>query len=305
MSASGSKLVIYAAIVANVAVGITKFIAAAFTGSSAMVAEGLHSLVDTANGALLLYGGRRAAKPADATHPFGHGQELYFWAFVVAVLIFGIGGGMSFYEGVEHIKHPEPISDPFWNYVVLAVAMLFNGGSFVVAWKEFSATRRGRSIFATIHEAKDPTVFTIVFEDAADVLGLIFAFVGIYLSHRLNNPAIDGMASIAIGVLLSVVAVFLAIECKGLLMGERAEPELVAGVRRIVDADADVVAGGDPLTMHFGPDAVLLALGVHFRPTLQASQLAAVIDRIEAAVRAEFPSVRKIFIEPKGAAAVD
>jgi len=301
MSASNSKTVIYAAIAANVLVGITKFVAAAFTGSSAMVAEGLHSIVDTANGALLLFGAKRSARPADAQHPFGHGQELYFWSFVVAVLIFGVGGGMSFYEGIEHIKHPQPISDPFWNYIVLGVAMLFNGVSFAVAWREFGKERNGRSVFRTIREAKDPSVFTIVFEDAADVVGLILAFLGVFLGHHYNNPTIDGIASIAIGVLLTAVSVFLAIESKGLLTGERAEPEIVAGVRRIASADRDVLVAGDPITMHFGPNAVLLALGVEFRHTLLAPEVAAAVDRMEAAVRAEFPVVRKIFIEAKTA----
>ena len=218
-----SRTAIFAAIAGNLAIAATKLIAAFFTGSSAMLSEGIHSLVDTGNGGLLLLGLRKSQKPADANHPFGHGKELYFWSLVVAILIFALGGGMSVYEGVTHLSHAQ-LHDPTWNYVVLGFAIVFESFSFYFAYKAFRKEMSGQGVFKTIRASKDPTTFTVLFEDTAALLGLVVAFLGIFLGHQLNNPYLDGVASIVIGVILAVVAGFLAFESKGLLIGEGVDP---------------------------------------------------------------------------------
>src|SRR6266478_7681458 len=204
-----SRTAIFAAIAGNLAIAATKLVAAFFTGSSAMLSEGIHSLVDTGNGGLLLLGFRKSRKPPDANHPFGHGKELYFWSLVVAILIFALGGGMSVYEGATHLTHPHAY-DPTWNYIVLGFALVFEGFSFYFAYKAFRSEMGRAGILATIRASKDPTTFTVLFEDTAALLGLIVAFLGIYLGHLLNNPYLDGVASIIIGVILAAVAGFLA-----------------------------------------------------------------------------------------------
>ena len=225
MATASSKFVIYAAIGANLAIAIMKFVAAALTGSSAMVSEGIHSLVDTGNGGLLLFGIHKSKQPADATHPFGYGKELYFWSLIVAVLIFGVGGGISIYEGIAHLLHPRPLEDPFWSYLVLGFAAVFEGLVFVIAFRAFQALKgEDESIWQAIKSSKDPTTFTVLFEDAAAMLGLIFAFVGIFLAYQFENPYLDGVASVCIGLLLAAVAVVLAYESKGLLVGEGTGP---------------------------------------------------------------------------------
>ena len=293
-----SKTAIFAAIAGNVAIAATKLIAAYFTGSSAMLSEGIHSLVDTGNGGLLLLGLRKSKKPADANHPFGHGKELYFWSLVVAILIFALGGGMSVYEGVTHLKHPH-VSDPTWNYVVLGFAIIFEGFSFFFAYRAFRSEMSGQGIFQTIRASKDPTTFTVLFEDSAALLGLLVAFVGIFLGHQLNNPYLDGAASITIGIILGVVAAFLAYESKGLLIGEGVDPETLASVRSIARADEAVQEVKKSLTMHFGPQDVLLALDVRFKKRLKAAEIAAAIDRLEKKIRAKHPEIKHIFIEAK------
>ena len=215
-----SKLAIYGAIAANVAIAATKFVVAGITGSSAMLSEGIHSAVDTCNGVLLLVGTWRSELPASDEHPFGHGKELYFWSLIVAVLIFGLGGGVSFYEGIQHIRHPEPMQDPTWNYVVLGLAMLFEGASFLVALRQFRAQSRGAPFWRALEQSKDPTTYTVLAEDSAALLGLVVAALGIYFSHRLDMPALDGAASVVIGLLLAGVAVLLIRESRGLLIGE-------------------------------------------------------------------------------------
>jgi cation diffusion facilitator family transporter len=212
-----SRKAIYAAIGANLAIAATKFTAAAFTGSSAMISEGIHSLVDTGNGGLLLLGIERSQQPADATHPFGYGKELYFWTLIVAIMIFAVGGGISAYEGLLHILNPRPIENPLWNYVVLGLAIVFEGLSFFVAFRAFQAAKGEEAFWRAIHTSKDPTTFTVLFEDAAALLGLIVALAGIYLAHEFDNPYFDGGASIVIGTILAAVAVLLAYETKGLL----------------------------------------------------------------------------------------
>jgi cation diffusion facilitator family transporter len=293
-----SKVAIFAAMAANLAIAMTKFIAAFISGSSAMLSEGIHSLVDTGNGALLLLGFRRSQKPADAQHPFGHGKELYFWSLIVAILIFALGGGMSVYEGVIHIVHPHK-SDPTWNYVVLVIAFVFEGVSSFLAFKAFRKELRGRAFFKAIRASKDPTSFTVLFEDTAAMLGLIVAFLGIWLSHLLDNPYLDGVASIVIGAILASVATLLVYETRGLLIGESVDPQTLDGICAIARTDDAVEDVRKALTMHFGPAEVLLTLDIGFKQALSAQDVADAINRIEAKVRKAHPEIRHIYIEAK------
>ena len=296
--ASESRTAIIAAIVGNVAIAVTKLIAAFFTGSSAMLSEGIHSLVDTGNGGFLLLGVHKSRKPPDASHPFGHGKELYFWSLIVAILIFALGGGMSVYEGVTHLAHPRAY-DPTWNYVVLGAAFVFEALSFYFAYKAFRSEMGAGGVFQTIRASKDPTTFTVLFEDGAALLGLIVAFLGILLGHQLNNPYLDGVASIIIGAILGVVAGFLAYETKGLLIGEGVDAETLASIRLIAGADASVEEVKKSLTMHFGPAEVLLTLDIRFKKHLRATEIAAAIDRLEKNIRHQHPEIKHIFIEAK------
>jgi cation diffusion facilitator family transporter len=296
----GSKLAVIAAVVANLAVAIIKFVAAAITGSSAMISEGIHSLVDTGNGGLLLLGMKRAAEPPDELHPFGHGKALYFWSLVVAVSIFGIGGGMSLYEGVSHIRHVAPnvvMADPTVNYIVLAIALVIEGNSFRIALKEFNRARGEKGPWQFIRESKDPSLYTVVLEDTAAMLGLVFAFLGVFFGHLFANPYLDGIASVIIGLLLMAVAGVLAAETKGLLLGESMDPVALAHLRRIVSADEDVVALGDVLTMHMGPNELLVNLGVRYADGLCIEEIRAATRRVEEAIHAVYPECTRVFIE--------
>ena len=298
MATASSKFVIYAAIGANLAIAIMKFVAAALTGSSAMVSEGIHSLVDTGNGGLLLFGIHKSKQPADATHPFGYGKELYFWSLIVAVLIFGVGGGISIYEGIAHLLHPRPLEDPFWSYLVLGFAAVFEGLVVVVAFRAFQALKgEDESIWQAIKSSKDPTTFTVLFEDAAAMLGLIFAFVGIFLAHQFENPYLDGVASVCIGLLLAAVAVVLAYESKGLLVGEGTDPQTLEKIRKLAEADPGVKKMLMPLTMHFGPDTVLLTVDIEFHKRLSATEVEEAVDRLDKSIRTQYPNIKHIYIE--------
>jgi len=295
-----SKLAVVAAVIANLIIAIIKFIAAAITGSSAMISEGIHSLVDTGNGLLLLFGMRRAARPADEGHPFGHGKALYFWSLVVAVSIFGIGGGMSLYEGVSHIRHVAPggeLGDPTVAYIVLAISFLVEGVSFTVAIRQFWKAKGSRGPWQFVRESKDPSLYTVVLEDSAAMLGLVFAFLGIFFGHLLGNPYLDGIASIAIGLLLMSVAFILAFETKGLLLGEGATPEVLADIRRIVEADERVERAGDILTMYMGPNDLLVNLGVNFKRGTRAEEMHESIRAIELGIAAAHPECIRVYIE--------
>lgn len=295
--ASGSKGVIYAAIAGNSAIAITKFVASAITGSSAMLSEGVHSLVDTGNGLLLLYGLKRSHLPADDLHPFGRGKELYFWTLIVAILIFALGGGISIYEGIEHIRHPEPVTNPMLNYIVLGLSIIFEGGSTAVAIKEFRKMKGSMGTLEAIRTSKDPSTFTVLFEDIAAMLGLVVALVGIYCGQVFGIPELDGAASVVIGAILGMVAVFLAYESKGLLIGESVNTDVKEDIRRIAEADTAIVRLGRLMTMHFGPHDVLLTMEIHFDPLLSADGVAAAIDRVEKAIRSVHPDVKHIFLE--------
>ncbi len=297
MAASGSKIAILGAVAANLAIAVTKFVAAGFTGSSAMLSEGIHSVVDTGNGLLLLMGMHRSHRPPDGQHPFGHGKEYYFWSLIVAVLIFAVGGGMSIYEGISHLEHPSPIEDPFWNYLTLGLAFAFESISYYIASRQVIKNRGGRSYWQALRSSKDPGVFAVVYEDTGALLGLVIAFLGVFLGHWLDNPYFDGAASILIGLVLVVIAVLLVSESKGLLIGEAADPELIASIRRIVGVEAAVESLGLPLTMHLGPQEILLVLNVGFRKDLSTTQVEAAINRLEAAIRGRHPEVRRIYVE--------
>jgi len=295
--AAGSKKVIYAALIGNGLIAITKFFAAAYTGSSAMLSEGIHSLVDTGNQGLLLYGLKKAKQPADEKHPFGYGVELYFWAFVVAILIFAVGAGISIYEGIQKIIDPHPITSPIVAYVVLGLAIVFEAGAWWVAYKEFNKVRGKRSILTAVRDSKDPAVFTVLFEDTAAMLGLIVALVGLLAVQILGLPWLDGAASVTIGLILAATAAFLAYETKGLLVGESAAPEVVDTIRNLVEATPTVSRMNEIRTLHRGPQDVLLALSVDFEDRLTAGAVEEAIYALEVAIKRQFPIVRRVFIE--------
>ena len=299
MAHSDKPIAIYGALFANLAIAVTKFIAAFFTGSSAMISEGIHSLVDTGNQFLLLIGLKRSERPADANHPFGHGKELYFWSLIVAVALFSLGGGLSFYEGLSHLQHPTPLSDPTWNYVVLGLAFMFEGISWRVAMREFRKGVGAGSIWSSLRKSKDPAIYTVVAEDTAALAGLVVAGVGIWLGHTFENPAIDGVASMVIGVILAGVAFLLVRESRGLLIGESAAPEIVEGIRCLAAADHAVEHARPPLTMHLGPSQILANLELEFRPGLDTDEIAAAVERIEQAVHGEYAEVQQVYIETK------
>ncbi|MEP3427632.1 MAG: cation diffusion facilitator family transporter [Roseibium sp.] len=297
MAGHGSKKVIYAALVGNSLISVTKFAAATYTGSSAMLSEGIHSLVDTGNQGLLLYGLKKSKQPADKRHPFGYGAELYFWSFVVAILIFAVGAGVSIYEGIQKVIHPHPISDPIIAYVVLGLAMIFEAWAWLVAYKEFNKVRGKKSILSAVRDSKDPTVFTVLFEDSAAMLGLIVAFLGLLGVQYLGLPWLDGAASITIGVILAATAALLAYETKGLLIGEGASPEVLAKIESIIEASPAISNLNEIRTLHRGPQDILLALSVDFIDEVTAGTVEETIYSLERTIKMEMPHVTRLFIE--------
>ncbi|MDD2471998.1 MAG: cation diffusion facilitator family transporter [Dehalococcoidales bacterium] len=295
-----SKVAVIAAIIGNTVIAAIKFVAAAITGSSAMISEGIHSLVDSGNGGLILLGLNRAKKPADQTHPFGYGKELYFWTLVVSVSIFGIGGGLSLYEGISHIRHVAPeavLSNPTVNYIVLGLAMLIEGWSFSVALKQFNAARGKTGAWQYIKGAKDPSVFTVVLEDSAAMLGLIFALAGVFFGHLLKNPYLDGAASVAIGLLLMSVAFVLAFESKSLLLGEGVDDNMLADIKNKVESQPAVEEAGKILTMYIGPHSLLVNLDVCFKKGTTDTQIHDSVKNIEQSIRSSYPECTRIYIE--------
>jgi cation diffusion facilitator family transporter len=298
-----SKVAIYGAIAANVAIAVTKFVVAGITGSSAMLSEGIHSAVDTLNGVLLLVGLKLSQRPATPEHPFGHGKELYFWSLIVAVLIFGLGGGLSFYQGLQHIRHPEPMQDPMWNYVVLGAAALFEGSSFIIALRQFLKTSSGAPFWEAFHRSKDPTNYTVLAEDSAALAGLVIAGIGIAASHRLGMPELDGAASLLIGLLLVGVGVVLIRESRGLLIGEGIRPETARALRRIALAQPKVRDVGRVLSMYVGPDDVLVTMDLDFDDGTVAADAATAIAAVERQVRERYPMIKRLFVEAGAAPA--
>ncbi|MBZ9669776.1 cation diffusion facilitator family transporter [Mesorhizobium sp. ES1-3] len=295
----GSRTVIYAALAGNLAIALTKFAAAFFTGSSAMLSEGVHSLVDTGNGGLLLYGMHRAARPADSTHPLGHGRELYFWSFIVALLVFALGAGVSFYEGIVHIMAPEPVANVKVNYIVLGLSFLFEGSSWLVALRVFRKQKGKQGWLEAVQSSKDPSVYTVLFEDSAALLGLTVAFAGILAAEIFEMPELDGAASIGIALILGATAIFLARESKGLLIGEPASPEVQRKVLAIVQQDPAVQRANGVLTVHMGPEEIVAALSIEFEDHLSAPEIEACIERLEARLRKEMPEITRLFVKPQ------
>jgi cation diffusion facilitator family transporter len=303
--AAESRVAITAAILGNIAIACTKFVAAAFTGSSAMISEGIHSLVDTGNGGLILLGIRLSRRSPDFEHPFGHGRELYFWTLIVAIAIFAMGCGTSIYEGVTHLISPQPLIKPFWNYLVLAFAFIFEGTTWVFGWRAFRITKGRSGIFTAIHRSKDPASFLVFFEDSAALLGLVFAFLGIFLGRLLHNEYLDGVASVMIGLLLGAVSIFLAYESKGLLIGEGVDDETLSRIRKLVEADEGVAHLSRLLTVYFGPHEVLLTLDLKFRDELSAAGVRAAVKRVQATVREKHPDITRIYFASESVAQED
>jgi cation diffusion facilitator family transporter len=294
--ASGSKIAIYGAITANTLIAISKFVAAFFTGSSAMLAEGIHSVIDTGNGMLLLLGIRRSARQPSDSHPFGYGKEIYFWSFVVSILIFALGGGFAIYEGIHALQHPVAIENPLWNYGVLIAAMIFEGTALFVALKTFNKSHVSGNLIENIIKSKDPANFAIVIEDTAAVIGLFIALLGVFFSQYFENPYIDGAASVLIGILLLTVATFLAIETKGLLLGESASPEILQNLRRILDASDYIKKYNTPKTMHFGPDNILVVIELDLSDDLELLRAEAIVQELRSQILTEIPTVTEVFI---------
>lgn len=285
------------AIIANLAIAAAKLTAFLFTGPSAMLAETIHSLVDTGNGSLLVLGERMSAKPADASHPFGYGKELYFWTLLVALFIFLIGGGASIFEGINRVRNPHPVEHVLWSYVTITLAAVFEGYALWVSIGEFREAEGVRPSWRAIHDSKDPTTFTVIFEDVAALFGLLTALVGTLLGQTMQWPLADGIASIVIGSTLMLVAFLLIVESKALLVGEGASPQMLNAIHTITEKQEGVRRAGYPMTMYFGPRNVLLTMNVRFDQTLTRDRIEQSVDAIEAAIRSRFPDIRHIYLE--------
>ena len=296
---SASRKVIYAALTGNLLIAVTKFVAAWWTGSSAMLSEGVHSVVDTSNQLLLLYGINRAAQPPDEDHPLGYGRELYFWSFIVALLIFSLGAGISFYEGIAHIREPVHISDPFVNYIVLGLSFVFEGATFWLALKEFNKTRGSLGYFEAVTVSKDPPSFLVLFEDSAALIGIVIAFIGTLAADKLGMPVLDGVASIGIGVLLAATATFLARESKALLIGEGARGRTMRSIRDIAAQQDGVEQVNDLVTVHLAPDQVVAALSLEFKDPLTTPDIERAVVAIERRIREAHPEVVSVFVKPQ------
>lgn len=294
MASSNSKKVIYAALLGNSLIAVTKFSASVYTGSSAMLSEAIRSLVDTGNQCLLLVGLKKSKQRADAQHPFGYGRELYFWAFVVALLIFAVGAGVSIYEGIKKVQHPHPVTSPFVNYAVLNLSMVFEGAALYVAVKEFNKSRGDTPFFKAVQQSKDPATFTVVFEDTAAMMGLLVAFIGLLAADWFNLPVLDGVASIGIGLILAATAIFLAYETKALLIGGAADPEIDEGIRKLVAEQKTIKNLNELRTMHMGPDDVLMALSIDFFDHYKAGTVEKTIYQLERNIKAAYPQMKRL-----------
>ena len=294
----GNRFVLLAALAANLGIALAKFVAAAITGSSAMLTEGFHSVVDSTNQLLMLYGQKASQRPADDLHPLGYGRELYFWSFVVAILIFATGASLSVYEGVTHIVEPEPMVSPLVNYIVLGVSLLLEGGSWIVAMREFAEEKGDYGWWETVRRSKDPTTFIVLFEDSAAMAGLVIAAIGVTLAQLTRNPFWDGAASVVIGVVLGIVALLLARESKHLLIGERADGKLIAAIAKAFDDCSEVTRVGRVVTVHFAPDKVFAAVDIDFEDTVPVGAVEALIARTEATLREQWPEVASLYVKP-------
>ena len=304
MSAEGhDNRTLLIAFAANLGIAVSKFVAAAFTGSSAMLTEGIHSVVDSTNQLLLIWGRRQSRKPPDEHHPFGYGRELYFWSFVVAILVFALGAGVSVYEGVIHILEPEPAVSPIVGYAVLLVAFLLEGGSTFAAFKDFREAKGGLGWYEAIRHSKDPPAFIVLLENGAAMAGILVAAFGLALSQVTGDPFYDGAASIVIGLILGVTAWVLAIESKALLIGESADVELIEHIRDAAAGQKGIVGVGDILTVHSSPDQVTVVMSADFDDVITAGDVERIIADIEAKVEQRWPVVKRLYIRPQQSAA--
>jgi len=290
---------IYSALAANLLIAVTKFTAGAFTNSSSMISEGIHSTVDTTNQLLLLYGIKRSKKAPDEWHPFGYGKELYFWSFVVSILIFGLGGALSIYQGILHIIEPEVMKDPFWNYIVLVLSLIFEGTSLLISLKEFNKTRNGKGWWDSIIKSKDPSSFLVVFEDGAAVAGLLVVMILMTVSYSFQIPELDGVASIIVGLILVFVSLILARESRSLLMGEGIAPETREKIIRLAEQDAAVVKTKNILSTYQSPEEIILMLIIDFKDHLETEEITLAVQRIRETIKKEFPLVRFVIIQPE------
>lgn len=295
------SIVVWGALAANLAITIAKYIAASVTGSSSLLSEAIHSTADTGNELLLVLGSRLSRKPADRVHPFGRGQEIYFWGLIVALVLFALGGGLSIYEGVQHILEPHAIDNVKWNYIVLGCALVFEGGSFILAAGTMrrSARRHRKTFWGATHDSKSPEHFVVLFEDAAALLGIVVAAAGVFASDALGLVIVDGIASVVIGAILTAAALVLAYECRSLLLGESADPEKVQAIRALSASDPAVDRVGQALTMYLGPEEILLNLEVDFKNDLSTEDIERATARLESLIRQQHPEVQRIFIEAR------
>jgi cation diffusion facilitator family transporter len=291
-------IVVYGAIASNLAIAVMKYAVAFLTGSAAMLSEALHSTADTGNELLLLLGIHQSKKPADRMHPVGYGREIYFWSLIVAIILFGIGAGMSIYEGITSLIHPQEIKSTLWNYLVLAGAAIAEGASLYLAVKKLLEQKEpDENIWQSLGRSKDPSIFVVFGENTAALAGLLVAFLGIFLGELLRSPLPDSIASLIIGIILGIVAIYLAYQSKSLLIGETADLELVNQVERLVRKHPEVEDLHRPLTVQLSPRAVFLALEVQFKPDLRASELTGVIDRLEKDIHKNHKTIKQIYIE--------
>src|SRR5262245_1088627 len=297
--ATSSKIVVYAALAGNLLIAAAKFVAAGLTGSAAMLSEGVHSVVDSVNQVLLLYGMRRARLPADPQHPFGHGKEIYFWSFVVALLIFTAGACISVYQGVDHLRHPVPMDSPRVNYIVLAIAAVFEGTSWTLAYRRFRPRALKYGTVRAVAREKNPTDLAVLFEDSAALVGIFVAFCGVLLGKLTGSSTYDAIASLLIGVILAVAAWWLARETKGLLIGESANREIVAGIARLAQDHAGIERVNEVLTMHMGPNYILAGVSVEADCKLPRAQTEQLSDQIDRAIRDAYPNVKRVFVEAR------
>lgn len=295
--ASSRKLVIYAALAGNALIAIMKFIAASITGSSVMFSEGIHSVVDTGNQMLLLYGLKQAKKPADDRFPFGHGKEIYFWSFIVAIMIFAVGAGISIYEGIHRLLNPAPLENILVNYIVLSLAIVFEGAAWFFALKEFKQAKGQWGYIEAVQRGKDPTLFVVLFEDSAAMLGLVVALLATYLTQLTGNLYLDGLASIIIGLILAATAMWLAFETKSLLIGESANIHVVNGIRKLARTYDKIEHVNEVLTMHMGPEFILVNISVEFKDAATATEIEETVSQLDAAIKNEYENVKSIFIE--------
>lgn len=296
---TSSKKSIYSALIANLLIAVTKFIAGVIGRSGSMISEGIHSVVDTANELLLLLGLHRARKEPDKTHPFGYGKELYFWSFIVSIMIFGLGGGLSIYQGILHIRQPEPIGDPTMSYIVLGLSVIFEGSSLIIALREFNAIRGDQTWWDAVVKSKDPSNFLVMFEDSAAVAGLFIVGICMFLNHRYNLPVLDGIASLLVGLILVGVSAILARESRSLLMGEGISSESRTKISTLVEQDNAVLKVMHMLSTYQSPDEIILMLIVAFKDDLDTQQINKAIGRIRDCIKQEFSLVRFVLVQPE------